>query len=186
MTINMRSVAPSASPSAGAGGGRVDDPCCVPSVEARDAHRREERGVTMHEMLVVVAILAVIGAVAVGSVTRSRQAGQFQAALDLVAAELGRERTEAATRGETRTWEAERLARSGTLGSVRVGEGDAPPGFTSVRRVTFEGATGRLAASEPGAVAVVVAAGGAAGAVTVTRSGILQVLVRSGEAWKRR
>jgi type II secretory pathway pseudopilin PulG len=148
--------------------------------------KRAEWGVTMVEMLVCVAIVAVVGGIAATSYTRSRQAALLQTVLDTIASELGRERTEAATRHEPRTWDVTRLARYGSLDGLAVGSDAGPPGFTAVTRVVFEGGTGRLAATEPAAVAIVVTGGSAAGAVTVTRSGVLEVLLWSGAAWTKR
>jgi len=151
--------------------------------------RGSQAGFSVLELLVVVGIVAVIAAIAAASVIASRRSADFQQTLDLIVKDVERARTEAVKRSANQAYALSSVQQYGTTGTVTLGStSDVPPGFTSVQSVTLAGSTGHIVDSEPPNVAFVVqGAGGATGAVTITRSGIVKVLIKqSNGTWGQR
>jgi prepilin-type N-terminal cleavage/methylation domain-containing protein len=153
-----------------------------------ERRRDLERGFSVIELLVVLALIVVLAGVAGFAIVKSRKAGSQAAAADIAFRELERLRAEArATRTNT-TFRADEVAgRFGVGGDVTLGAtSSGPPGYTVVRNVTFEGQSGFIPSADPAPVVVLVESDGSKFAVTVNRAGVIDTLAESGNQWRRR
>lgn len=151
--------------------------------------RRFESGFSLVEILVVVAVLALIGAGAVALIVTNTRQASYVATVDRLQSFVSLRRQEAATKNRVVDFSA-RTELVEEEGIVIAPRGiDGPPGYTVASAIRFEAGTGRPLdeAGQPRATAILVQSGpgtGAGlGAVAVSTSGVVTVWHHTNGNW---
>ena len=155
--------------------------------------RQSQSGFSLFEVLIVVAIVAVIGAGAVAILTTGSDSASYVESLDRLQSFVALRRQEAATRNRTVTFTAKTDFVCDESVDINPRGATAPPGFAVSDVIRFEGGTGRPLdeAGQPRASAILLRSRSQAGpdtgaglcAVAVSTTGVVTVWHNTNGSW---
>jgi len=151
---------------------------------------RINRGFSVAELLVVIAVLAVFGAIAVAAFGPAFRTSSFGQAFDTLVADVETRHQRAATTGRDVVYRPEAELLREQIVTVNPTHVPPPPGFAVSGELRFQAATGRVlgADGEPQATAVILSCDGdpQIAAVCINRSGVITTLQYQDSSWRPR
>ena len=155
--------------------------------------RLSQSGFSLFEVLIVVAVVALIGAGAVAILTTGSDSASYVASLDRLQSFVALRRQEAATRNRTVTFTARTDFVCDESVDINPPGATAPPGFAVSDVIRFEGGTGRPLdeAGQPRASAILLRSRSQSGpdtgaglcAVAVSTTGVVTVWHNTNGSW---